>query len=336
MNSRCGRGCFYCRPSGEAVATPPKAALSAQEVISVTEILASLGLTEVKLTGGDPALWLPLIECAGALKKIEGLRLEVISRHPLIGDLAQPLVTAGTDMINVSIDTLKPELHRLITTKDDLPALLTAIQKVIATGVPCKINMVVMRGVNDQEVMDLVAYCEAAGVHTLKLLDMIEDLDDGTEAFGKRLKLLKIDPQPKSLKDLYLPLGTISETLRKRAVESKQAYQGGLGHPMSHYVMASGLNVLVKDHHAGAWFGSVCDGCRHFPCHDALMALRLTADMRLQFCLLREDVVLDLRPAVQAGPWAVREMLEEAVAVYQAAEFRSAQPPMPELTAGGA
>jgi len=306
------------------VATPAKAALSVADVLTVAGALAEQGVREIKLTGGDPALWPPLVECVSQLSSISGVRVDVISRHPKIGELAAPLAEAGVALINVSIDTLNPELHRLITARDDLPLLLRSVRAIVAAGIPCKINTVVMRGVNDHEVLELVDYCEREGVHTLKLLDIIEDLDSGSEAFVKRLRVLRVEPKPKNIRDLYLPLAGISSELGKRAVASKEAFQGGLGHPMTQYTMASGLNVLIKDHHAGAWFGSVCNGCPHFPCHDALMALRLTADLRLQFCLLREDVLIDLRPAMRAGPVTVRKRLDEAMRVYGAAWFKPA------------
>jgi hypothetical protein len=58
--------------------------------------------------------------------------------------------------------------------------------------------------------------------------------------------------------------------------------------------LASGFEVVLKDSRAGAWYGEVCKDCRFYPCHDALMALRLTADRRLQFCLLREEISVPL------------------------------------------
>jgi hypothetical protein len=83
--------------------------------------------------------------------------------------------------------------------------------------------------------------------------------------------------------------------------ERRNADAGGLGHPMTVLAMPSGLEVVTKDSRAGLGTGDVCDGCPFFPCHDALMALRLTADRRLQFCLLREDVAVPLAEALVAG-----------------------------------
>ncbi|MCP4306389.1 MAG: hypothetical protein GY788_16295, partial [bacterium] len=57
--------------------------------------------------------------------------------------------------------------------------------------------------------------------------------------------------------------------------------------------------MIVKDATSGSWYGPICDGCVHYPCHDALMALRLTADLRVQFCLLREDITVDLSALIR-------------------------------------
>jgi cyclic pyranopterin phosphate synthase len=317
VNSRCGRACFFCRPSGESIAVGGHVDLNPDDLLAVVRGFAGYGLREVKLTGGDPALWAPLVETVRRLKVEAGLdHVEVISRHPRIGKLAPALTAAGADLVNVSLDTLKPGLHHEITGVDDLDEVLEAVRSCARQALACKVNTVVMAGVNDGEVDDLIAFCEAAGVRTLKLLDVIQDLDDGGESFARRLARLRAA----RLRDLYLPLGPVAERLRRRAVAEEGRTQGSLGHPMTVLRLASGLEVVVKDHRAGAWYGSICRSCRHYPCHDALMAVRLTADLRLQFCLLREDVAVDVRPLLRE-PAALAERIGEVLDVYRSARF---------------
>lgn len=321
VNARCQRACFYCRPSGESIATDPHAKMEPSDLIRVMRAFKRFGLDHVKLTGGDPALWEPLVPTVASLKRDVGIReIHVISRHPIIGRLADGLARSGADLINLSIDTLDPATHRKITGIDDLSGLLDAVDACVDCGVPCKVNMVVMRGINAAEILRMVEFCEAKGIVTLKLLDMIEDLHLGTENFARRLRVFGI----RDLRDLYIPLGGITDTLRARALRARMIHQGGLGHPMLSLIMPSGLEILVKDHHAGAWYGSVCHGCPYYPCHDALMGLRLTADLRLQFCLLREDITVDLRPHLQSG--ALDTVLEQALNVYATATFRGVTP----------
>ena len=226
-------------------------------------------------------------------------------------------------LFNMSVDTLVPELHKEICGVDDLSQVLKALDQCAATSVPVKVNTVVMGGINDAEIPDLVAHCESRGIKQLKLLDVIKDLDEGTESFARRLVIKR----GSELRELYAPLEEIAERYRGLAVRSEVRRQGGLGHPMTVLTMPSGLEMVLKDSSAGAWYGSVCESCPLFPCHDALMALRLTADLRLQFCLLREDNAVDLSGLMglpEAG--RLESALDEALRVYGGAWFR-AEPP---------
>src|SRR4051812_42470780 len=112
LNARCGRACFFCRPSGEAVATAAGAELNVDDLISVASVVRSAGITEVKLTGGDPALYSPLEDAVRRLRLEVGFeKIELISRHPRIGKRADRLATQGVTTFNISLDTLDPALH---------------------------------------------------------------------------------------------------------------------------------------------------------------------------------------------------------------------------------
>ena len=322
VNSRCGRRCVFCRPAGEAIPTEAGAQLDAKTVVRISQAVARAGIGDVKLTGGDPALWSPLVQCVRRLKSDLGVGVQVISRHPRLGELAPALAAAGIDLFNVSLDTLNPALHQKVTGLDDLAGVVGAIRACVATGVTVKVNTVVMASKNECEIDALIGFCEREGVRTIKLLDVIRDLDRGTEAYVRTLR-----KEGLTLADLYTPLDGVVKRLRDQAVSVRSSVQGGLGHPMTSLVLPSGLEVLVKDHNRGAWYGPICKGCSHYPCHDALMALRVTADARLQFCLLREDEVIDLKPLLIAGDGALTEAIDAALAVYLAAEFHhGAQP----------
>src|SRR5207244_2870081 len=85
--------------------------------------------------------------------------------------------------------TLDPALHHDITGVGDLDSLLVAVERCVGAGIPCKINTVVMAGVNDQEIDALIDFCEKTKVRCLKLLDVIRDLEDGSETYGGRQPL---------------------------------------------------------------------------------------------------------------------------------------------------
>lgn len=315
VNSRCERACFFCRPSGEAVETTAGASLDVATIINVARICEGFGVSYVKLTGGDPALWPPLAECVRQLKDETQCRVEVISRHPRIASFAGALAQARMDMLNISIDTLDTDLHRKITGVNDLDEILGALATCIRAGLSCKVNMVVLKGVNDHEINEMVSFCESIGIKVLKLLDLMTDIEDGAETFVQRMRLLGFS----SLRALYLPLQSIAEILRKRAIGERRFRQlGGLGNPMLGFTMASGMEVIVKDHHAGAWYGSICRGCKHYPCSSALMALRLTADARLQYCLFREDLCINTK---LIDPQRLPEVIKDALRMYDQASF---------------
>lgn len=320
VNSHCGRRCFFCRPSGEGLSASGHSQLSKRDVIQVCGVAGEMGVTEVKLTGGDPALWEPLVDTVYEIKR-DGLvkHLEVLSRHPRIGQLAPALAEARVDLINVSLDTLQADLHRRITGVDDLPETLNALTECVSSGIPCKVNTIVMRELNDKEIASIITYCEHVGVRYLKLNDVIRDLHNPPLTHASHL----LEVEGRVLSELYCPMGEIQEQLRARATKVRTKRQGGLGHPMLVYSMPSGLDIIVKDHCAGAWYSSICKNCAQYPCHDALMALRLTADAHLQFCLLRRDTAIDIRACLDSRDQSLKNAIRSALEIYNEAEFRA-------------
>lgn len=322
VNSRCGRSCYYCRPSGEAIKTAPNLQIEPKALMTVMRACGFFGIRSVKLTGGEPALWEPLVETAHKLKTDAGMEeVQIISRHPRIGELAKPLHDAGIDLINFSIDTLKENLHAEITGLNDLSSILGAVRQCADTGMRVKVNIVVMKGINESEIEALIEHLSELGVSEIKLLDVIKDLDKGSESNRTRLYQLRHC----CLSDLYVSLDKITARLRSRAVSEETIFQGGLGHPLISMRLSSGLKIIVKDHTTGAWHSKACEDCRHNPCHDALMALRLTTDLRLQTCLLREDNSINLGPYITGGVDAIIPFLKEALSVYEMAYFSGGQ-----------
>lgn len=319
VNNRCGRKCIYCRPSGEGCSHLRSEQLTVQEALDIAGTYRLLGGENIKISGGDPALWPGLVECTAKLKSKVGMdHIEVLSRHPKFGPLAKPLAHAGADVLNMSIDTLRPDLHKAITGCDDWDAVMYALQQCCVSDADVKVNIVVMKNVNDREIPELIHTFEQMGVKSVKLLDVIQDLHEGNGTNKERLHALGVN----RLTGLYTDLGWIAEWLSNNAITVGTQLQGGLGHPMQIYRLPSGLSVVLKDHCAGAWYGAECASCRHYPCHDALMALRCTADCKLQFCLLRDDNTIDLRHAVkECDQRALCEAMELALSRYQDAYF---------------
>ena len=311
VNSRCGRACYYCRPSGESVPISGFSESHLADVLNLGSVALDLGLASLETNRGDPALWPPLVECVASLKRLGMCDVEVISRHPRLETLSRGLADAGLTLLTVSIDTTDPVRHRTITGRDDLLGIVRGLRACIRAGLTCKVNAVVRTNTTAADLEALIQFCEGEGVRILKLLDLITDLDHGREAFSSRLVHLGGGP----LIRYFSPLGDVENTLRRRAIKTGVTTQGGLGHPMGVFELPSGLVVVVKNSARGRWFGDICKGCRHFPCHDALMALRVTPDLRLQFCLLGEDRTVSIRDKINSKE-LLSAALKNALAVY--------------------
>jgi len=313
--SFCGRSCIYCRPTGEgATSCASKQFVNLEDALSVSRLYKKNGGSEVKITGGDPVFWPELAAFISRLKGDVGIsKIEVITRSPKIEDKISALLKAGMDVLNFSLDTVDRDAYKKITGCNDYDALISTIQT-CAKLVPIKVNAVIMKGINDLNVSDLITFCESLNVQQLKLLDIIDDLQNGEVGNSHRL----VEIGAKRLSDLYTSLAPICEDIKKDAIAENIVYQGGLGHPMNEYMMASGLTITVKNAENGAWYGNPCKNCPSYPCHDALMALRLTSDSKLQFCLLNEEASVSIAGLT---PKEIETIFTASLKVYEDAYF---------------
>lgn len=320
INNRCQKACFYCRPAGEGSTPDGSYEMTADEIIHILKTMTEYGITDVKLTGGDPVLRSDIVELVARIKELPKVRqLDLITRHPRAGELASDLSKAGLDCLNFSLDTLDRNKYRMITGVEEHQELIDAIRVSVRHVKSIKINTVVMKGINDTEIMDLIAFCERVGVKTLKFLDLILGMETSPRSFSNRLH--KILPG-KNPDDLYFPLDSYTDLLKPIAASFDITYQaGGLGHPMDTFTMPSGLQIQVKDARKGAWYGDICKKCSLYPCHDALMALRLTSDGKFQRCLAREDNLIDVLEILNRENGDGQLIIAEVLATYSTAQF---------------
>ena len=159
ITDRCDFRCTYCMAE-EMTFLPRKAVMSLEECLRVASVFVGLGVTKLRITGGEPlvrkdAMW--LIERLGALPGLETLVLTTNgSQHDRF---AAPLMAAGVKRINISLDTLNPERFRKITRIGDLSKVLRGIEAAREAGFRrTKLNAVMMRGTNDDEFVDLVRF----------------------------------------------------------------------------------------------------------------------------------------------------------------------------------
>jgi len=312
LNTACGKSCSYCRPTGEAATQPTRDLMMLPEIVYLADLISGLGVRKIKLTGGDPALYRDIIPLVTELKRLTNVtRVELITRHHRCGEKVAELQNAGLDQLNFSLDSLDSKTWSDITGVRGHQRLVSAIEKAAASGIPIKINMVVLKGINDNEIPSMIEFCRKIGAG-LKLLDLISDITEFT-----RSRLAYASNHYDDLVDVI----TVLQGNGASPVTSHS--EGGLGHPMATFHTTGGPPVRVKTAHSGAWYGDICRGCPHFPCHDALMALRLTPDGKLQRCLLRSDNLIDLLTPLRSGLGSrvIRDKIVEALATYRSAQF---------------
>lgn len=165
LTDRCNLRCTYCMPAEGVPWIPRPELLTTDEVVSLAEVFARLGIVEMRLTGGEPLLRPDVVEVVGRLAAIGGergpLRISITTNGIGLAKLARPLADAGLERFNISLDTLRPDRFAALTRRDRLDDVLAGIETARATGLqPLKINTVAMRETNADELVDLVRFAQ--------------------------------------------------------------------------------------------------------------------------------------------------------------------------------
>jgi cyclic pyranopterin phosphate synthase len=264
LTDRCQLRCTYCMP--EEGLPWAKDVLSAAEIARVIRVAVGEGITEVRLTGGEPLLRRDLLDIVEAIDVPD---LSLTTNGMGLARIAGDLVRAGLRRVNVSVDTLRADRFRLLARRDGHAAVLDGVRAAQEAGLaPVKINTVLMRGVNDDEVLDLVAWARAEDLE----LRFIEHMPLGPVGSWDRSEMVTAEEILAVLREAYelTPVG---------ARESAPAELWRLdGSGPSVGVIASVTRPFCSD----------CD------------RLRLTADGNLRSCLFARDED-DLRPLLRGG-----------------------------------
>jgi len=169
LTDRCNFRCFYCLPHGEPPIAPKEQMLSYEEIEYVCEIFVSLGIQKLRLTGGEPMLRRDIETIISKLAKLRTnglLDLALTTNGYFLPDRAQALKDAGLDRITISVDSLKREVFKEMTGVDVLDRVLAGIVAAKNAGLdPIKINAVIVRGHNEDEVADFAAFAREHDVN---------------------------------------------------------------------------------------------------------------------------------------------------------------------------
>ncbi len=283
VTDRCDLRCTYCLPEQYSDFEEPSNWLSFDEIEELIRAFASVGVAKIRITGGEPLTRKNIDQLIPRLARINGIDdLSMSTNATRLDKLAAPLADAGISRINVSLDTLKPQRFKDIT-KGKLDKVITGLMAAKAAKLhPIKINMVVMKGVNDDEAEDMVDFCMEHNF-TLRFIETMPVGDTGRSAF-----------------DQYINLDEI-----KRRLSSKyELLPAHLGRGMQGAGPAKYWQIAGSD----TTIGFITPISQHF-C-ETCNRVRLSADGVLHMCLGQEHS-FDFKPLLQAN--ASQAELQDAI-----------------------
>ena len=167
VTDRCNFRCVYCMPAEGAGFVPREDLLRFEEMNAIVRVMAELGVRKVRLTGGEPLVRRGVVDLVSQIAGIPGIRdVSMTTNGSLLGELAVPLQRAGLNRVNISLDSLRGETCERMSRGGKLEDVLAGIEAARSAGIdPIKLNTVVVRGLNDDEVADLAFLSITSGLH---------------------------------------------------------------------------------------------------------------------------------------------------------------------------
>jgi len=290
LTDRCNLKCLYCA-SGEDLEDscrllPQQDLLTYEELLRVVRIAVAMGISKVRLTGGEPLVRRGVMGFIRELSRIPDLRdVRLTTNGVLLARYAAELYAAGVRKVNVSLDTMRPQRFREITGADRFEDVWRGIEAVLAYGfAPVKLNMVVMRGVNDDEIEDFARLSQERPLQ----VRFIEFMPLGDSSRWSKETFMSSD----EIRARIERLGPLVPQRRGAADGPARVFRLGGDTPGS-----LGFISPISHH--------FCDRCNR---------LRLTSEGRLRSCLLH-DREYDLKGLLRAGGGddEIRALLLEAI-----------------------
>ena len=270
VTDRCNLRCLYCMPEEEYVWLPREELLTFEELNKLVDVFTGLGVTDVRLTGGEPLLRHQLDRLIVLIAANPNIRdLALTTNGLLLTDQAAALKQAGLHRLTISLDTLKPERFRAMTRRDDHARVLAGIEAARAAGfTKTKLDTVVMRGQNDDEIADLIEFGHARNIE----VRFIEYMDVGGATRWSPDQVVSRDQMLEQLSARYGRITPVAETSSA---------------PATRYSLPDGtvFGIIAS---TTAPFCSTCDRSR------------LTADGMWYRCLYATEGT-DLRGPLRAG-----------------------------------
>ena len=268
VTDKCNLRCIYCMPPEGVEWMPHSEVLTLEETQRICAAAATLGVSKIKVTGGEPLVRRGLSTFIRSVKRTRGIESVTLTTNAvLLGDFLDELVDAGIDAVNISLDTLNADVFRYITGSDGFEKVLRAIGMARAAGLAVKINCVPIRGVNEGDIVPLaeLARHEQMAVRFIELMPL-----------GLGANLVPI-PHAETFERLERALGVL------------RPFDGRLGNGPASYYSVEGFAGKIG--FISAVSHSFCGGCNR---------LRLTGTGLLKPCLA-SDAGVDLKAIVRGG-----------------------------------
>ena len=260
LTNRCNVNCIYCHHDGMRSS---KNEMTADEVYKICQIAKRIGVRKIRLSGGEPLIRKDIVEIVEKINSIGFKDISITTNGILLEKYAQDLKNAGLDRVNVSLDTLNPETYEFITKKDYLTAAKEGILKSVEVGLyPVKINMVIIKDINEHEIKDMFKFCKDNNM-VLQLIELIESENCDDDKFSAEYHY-KLDMVEERLADM-------ADDVREREfMQGRRKY----------YINGGEIEVVKPVDNS-----KFCANCTR---------LRVTPDGKIKPCLLRNDNLVDI------------------------------------------
>jgi cyclic pyranopterin phosphate synthase len=312
VTDRCNIRCFYCMPDEPLQFTARKEILTFEEIEHFVRVAASLGITKIRLTGGEPLVRRDLPSLIRRIAAVPGIRdLALTTNAVLLEDQAQALWDAGLRRLNIHLDTLDRARFKQITRRDDLPRVLAGIDAAVRVGFTAiKLNIVAVKNLIEPDIVPMALYCRERGFEPR----YIEFMPLDSQSLWDRGKVLLADDIAAMLAREISPLIAIPDR-DPRAPATDFAYADGKG--------TVGFIASVSK--------PFCLNCNR---------LRLTSDGNLRYCLFAIEET-DVKGLLRNGApdeeiaAAIRRNVSEKWLGHQINSAKFVPPPRPMYAIGG-
>ena len=272
VTDRCNLSCAYCKPRTEMKMLPHREILTYEEMLRIVSVAVPLGISRVRVTGGEPLVRRGIVDFIASLKDCNGIEdVSLTTNGVLLEEMAGALYAAGMPRLNISLDSLDPQRFERITGSNNWTRVWSGITHAEALGFfPLKINMVPIRGVNDDEVADFARLTLDRRFHV------------------RFIEFMPIGANDRWRRDSCVPSSEIRATIERTLGPLVPFASNNSAGPSDNYQLPGGKGVI----------GFISPITRHF-C-GTCRRLRLTADGKVRPCLL-SDTEIDIKSPLRSG-----------------------------------